>query len=180
MKQNFSTYMIYLILGFFSITLSSSSCSGKKDETTGQYLLPVSYYTINGLRFEGQGAYNPSLKAIEIPCSNNNTIRMYVSDSFKVSGAYNNFYEKLKIVGYQSAGHLKRLECYLEVTTSTSDTWLSTGAGDKEVFAYYENYRANYADEIATTFSFSDAPVQHFTSVPLTEIGKVSATFKVK
>lgn len=161
------------------------SC-GKQDPVTGEYLLPPSSYTINGNSFEGQGKHNTRLKVLEIPCNNNNTIRMYISDSFDIYEAslpQIGFSRLLNIVSYQKAGRLNRTDCYLEVSTSVGDTWLSTGTGIVMVKMKGEQYftgsaTAPYAD--AMVFYFVDAPVQHFTSVLLSDFSKVTGTFKIK
>ena len=176
MKNTISRISLIIAAGCATIL---SSC-GKKNPVTGEYLAPPSTYALNGSTFSGQGDVNTSLKAIEVPCANNNTIRMYISDSLDIHGASFSG-EHIKIVSFAKSGHLNRLECYLEVTSSATDTWLSTGTGNVTVSSTIEQYHAGPGDDkSAAKFYFVDATVQHFTSVPLNEFGKVSATFKLK
>jgi hypothetical protein len=118
-----------------------------------------SVYVINGKSFNNPATKNTTLKAIEVLCNNNNTLRMYYSDSVATMG----FPSTLKVVSYGKAGKLGYHECYFEVVTSATDTYLSSGTDTSSV-----NVTGN-----GQYFDFLEVPVQHFTSVPLDEFTKI-------
>ena len=156
-------------LGFvvISLMLCSANCDKLPDFGARPGSLPKSTYVLNGTSFTGQGNYNKTLGAIETFCDNNNTIRLYYSplaDFTSTDTLYT-------VVSSSKAGSLAAKECYLEVSTSTSDTWLSTGSGSTMV----KLSRIQDAIGYYYKFTLTDAALQHWTSVPLNEFGKVSA-----
>lgn len=122
----------------------------------------MSQFTINGVTKYGNLVEDASLKAYTIPCQDNSTFRMYVSDSALSLGLPS----QLKIVSYQKAGKLAYNEVYLEVSSSADDTYLSTG-DDAMVIAWDATKATNIS-----------ANVQHFTGMPLNEFTKVEAILK--
>lgn len=175
MKRN----QLLLLSILLTIMCSAFTCqkdTAKFDINRGAWGLPESKYTINNVSFTGQGVNDTTLRAIVVPCSNNNTIRIYYSRS--VNFATDTI---LNIVSSSLGGSLKPRECYIEVTTSTFDTWLSTGSGGgtvkvrKDQDFHGTNINGDPWFRDFYVFTFSDAQVQHFTSVPLNDYGKVSA-----
>lgn len=163
-------------MGILAIVLSSACFLGCEQILTGQNPIPDSEYTINNVHFAARGNDNTTTRAIEVPCDNNNTIHLYYSPSFNDSAQTYDLLGRtvtLKIVSNLRAGNLKWNECYLEVNTSAIDTWLSTGSDNKTVKVTAGTTRDN---DIVDYYEFADVAVQHWTSVPLNEFGKVSGT----
>ena len=142
-------------VALFSIVLFLTACPTNQISPSGEC-----YYTINAQTFTGPGANNSALKAIEVPCSNNNTLRMYYSDSVATRG----FPALLNVVGYNRAGKLAYNECYFEVVTSATDTYLSPGTPNSFVDV---TGGGQY-------FDFKNVSVQHFTSAPLDEFSTIT------
>lgn len=103
--------------------------------------------------FKGARTKDESLQAITIPCQDNNTFRLYYSDSAKNLGLP----DSLTIVAYSKKIHLGYKECCIEVTSSVGDTWLSTGSGNIKIAAGTGDIASGKFDEIW---------LQHFTSTP--------------
>lgn len=103
--------------------------------------------------FKGARTKDESLQAITIPCQNNNTFRLYYSDSAKTLGLP----DSLTIVAYSKKIHLGYKECCIEVTSSVGDTWLSTGSGNIKIAAGTGDIASGKFDMIW---------LQHFTSTP--------------
>lgn len=173
MKKTSLLQMGVLTIIAFSVTIASCSYK-KKMEALELAQLPFSTYTINGKTFtSSHGTNNKTLKAIEIPCENNNTIHLYYSafDSSRYKLFFNSPTTEFKVVSYAKAGNLKSDECYLEVNTSANDTWLSTGTDNKKVTVTVA--RRFNAGEDVYYYDFSDIMVQHWTGMPLNDFGKV-------
>ncbi|MGZ3751034.1 MAG: hypothetical protein ACXVA2_09445 [Mucilaginibacter sp.] len=141
-------------VALLSIVLFLTACPTNKIAPSGEC-----YYDINGQTFTGLGANNTTLKAIEVACNNNNTLRMYYSDSVATRG----FPVLLNVVAYNRAGKLGYNECYFEVVTSATDTYLSPGTNK------------SFVDVTGggQFFDFKNVSVQHFTSVPLDEFSTI-------
>ncbi len=151
-------------IAFFSIIVLSFTACAPGD---GAYTPPGdSVYVINGQSLNGPSTKNTTIKAIEVACNKNNTLRMYYSDSAATMG----FPDRLKIVGYDRAGKLGYHECYFEVVTSATDTYLSSGRDTSFVDVTGSGH----------DFDFRDVSVQHFTSVPLDEFTKIRGRLVLK
>jgi len=155
MKINFKRYLIVFALSSFVIGCEKHNIFSGKD---------FSEFTINGVTKYGNFEKDVTLNAYTIPCQDNTTFRMYYSDSAATFGLP----EFIHIVSYQKAGHLAYDEVYLEVTTSTIDTYLSTGMPGYE----YDNLGPDHE------WGFESVIVQHFTSSPQPDSTTVSATFR--
>jgi hypothetical protein len=112
------------------------------------YILGNSNTEYRGLRTKDE-----SLKAITIPCQDNNTFRLYYSDSAITLGLP----DSLTVVAYSKRTSLAYRECCIEVTSSAGDTWLSTGSGKVRFAAGTGTIATDTTDQIW---------LQHFTSTP--------------
>ncbi len=153
MNKNF-TCILFGCLFVFSLSLGSCV---KSTDSSGD---GNSYFNLdnNTTTYRGNRTNDASLKAITIPCQNNNTFRLYYSDSVATLGMP----DSLHIVSYGRAGHLGYRECYIEVTSSTTDTYLSTGFDHKTIAGRGEIY-------------IDAARVQHFTSTPQADSTYITA-----
>jgi hypothetical protein len=104
-------------------------------------------------RFHGVRTKDESLKAITIPCQNDNTFRLYYSDSVVTLGLP----DSLTVVSYSKKANLRYKECCIEVTSSAGDTWLSTGT-EKFRFAAGTGPISSGIDHLVW--------LRHYTSVP--------------
>ncbi len=129
-------------------------------------LSKTSYYFINANMFEGAAAVNTTLHAIELPSKTNNMLRMYYSDSAAKMG----FPASMNIVSYGRAGKLRYHECYFEISTSATDTYLSFPSTTDTATVRFDSKK----------FTFGDTRVQHWTSVPLNEFTNVSGNLIIK
>ena len=151
-----------LIIFALSIYATLLSCSAEE-------VAAVNYYSLNGKFHDADGTNrNGQLKAIEVPCKDNNTLRLYYSDSVETLG----FPDHLAIVPFTKAGHLGYRECYLEASSSATDTWLSIGVDSLQ--------QGVVVTDNKTKFTFNYAKMQHFTSVPLNEFGLCSGQLFLK
>lgn len=165
-----------------SLLITATFMAGcKKNPETGEVYRP-SGYNINGVGLTGQGNVNQSLKAVEVLCSNNNTIRLYYANDSIVKYDPGFFRTDLKVVSSAKAGRLKANECYLEVVTSATDTWLSTGTDSAYVHVSTENgsYVTGTGQKTLYLFDIPPTKVQHFTSMPLTDMGTVKGLLIIK
>ncbi|CAN5134145.1 hypothetical protein BH09BAC6_BH09BAC6_31930 [soil metagenome] len=154
MKRKFSLIPNIAVFSIILVGLASCFGAGNPGPLGG-----ASYYTINGTQYTGTGANNTTLKAIEVPCQNNNTLRMYYSDSVATLG----FPSTLKVVSYGKAGKLAYHEVYFEVVTSATDTYLSPGTDN-----------VTFDSGGGQFFDFKNVSVQHFTSTPLNDFTIIS------
>lgn len=107
----------------------------------------------NSTVFKGVRTKDDNLKAITIPCQDNNTFRLYYSDSVNTLGLP----DSLRIVSYSKRIKLAYKECCIEVTSSAGDTWLSTGNSKLKIAAGTGTINGSTAAQIW---------LQHFTSSP--------------
>ena len=155
MKFNFTHYLVVFAFSLFFIGCTKHNIFSGRD---------FSEFAINSVTKYGNFEKDVTLNAYTIPCQDNTTFRMYYSDSAAILGLH----EFIHIVSYQKAGHLAYNEVYLEVTTSTVDTYLSTGMPGNE----YDNQGPDHE------WGFDTVTVQHFTSAPQPDSTTVSATFR--
>ncbi len=146
-----------LVIAFFSCFMFS--CDKPVDLVTGHVLSSFTL-DVDGVQRFGNLTIDTTLKAVIIPCDNNHTLRMYISDSLDLNSTQT--YSML-IVNYSKAGHLKKQECYFEATTSATDTYLSTGSniGAPNIFQFTPKPDQDHPLAVITHLS-----VQHFTSSP--------------
>jgi len=142
---------IQFVLVLFVLTILAS-CHQKRIDPVGT---GKSDYNLGNSNddFKGVRTKDESLQAITIPCQDNNTFRLYYSDSAKTLGLP----DSLLIVSYSKKIHLNHNECCIEVTSSAGDTWLSTGSGNIKIKAGTGDIASGKFDQIW---------LQHFTSTP--------------
>ena len=140
------TQIVFAGLCIYSLSLGSCV---KATDSSGE---GDSYFNLdnNSTIYRGNRTNDASLKALTIPCQNNNTFRLYYSDTVLTKGMP----DSLRIVSYRKAGHLAYGECYIEATSSATDTYLSTGSDNMTIAAGKGEIHIQYA------------VVQHFTSTP--------------
>lgn len=130
-------------------------CTKPTNLLTGQVL---SWYNLNvdTVKRYGSLEYDNGLKAAVIPCYDNHTLRMYVSDSLDLKSTSTVI---MHVVSYLKAGHLNKYECYFEVTHGTFDTYLTLG---KQDIQFYFTAKPSGDDPVAKLAVY----LQHFTSSP--------------
>ncbi len=144
MNKNFINI---LLAGLSIFSLSIGSCVKNTDHSGDG----DSFFNLdnNNTTYHGNRTKDASLKAITIPCQNNNTFRLYYSDSAAQYGLP----DSIRIVSYSKRTSLGYHEACIEATSSGIDTYLSTGSDSMDIKTH---------DGIF----INNAVVRHYTSGP--------------
>ena len=152
-------HLFVIVFSSLAFILAIPCCSPKPPVGQGESFFELSS---NSTVYRGKRTKDPSLKAETIPCQDNNTFRLYYSDSAAMLGLP----DSITIVSYYRKDRLKYKECCIEATSSATDTWLSTGSGNK-------TFKAGTGK-----IEISGITVQHFTSTPQPDSTTLFATLE--
>ena len=142
------------------------SCDKKYDYTGN--VAELSSWQIDNPKDTAKDAYvkiDNNLHAFAADCSNNHTIRIYYNQAYPINET-----KDYKIVaGPKDPSKLAANEVYIEVSTSATDTYISTGTDGALFHLSYgiDPWPAHCTDVL----------LQHYTSVPTTQTAKLTGSF---
>ncbi len=163
MNKHLSTIFLGL-----SAVVCLESCWTKQDFEGHDALL--SSWSIDNPKDSVNNGYmkeDKALQAYASDCSNNHTIRIYYNHAYPMDVS-----KDYKIVaGPRDPSTLAADEVYLEVSTSATDTYISTGT-DGSLFHYHFDIYPWPAD-------CENVLMQHYTSVPTTQTARLTGSFHI-